>query len=130
MTEQTIWPWNETRDAVKLMDVALGNTDADMVVIHAKLLNVYTGELIPDQSIRIADKWIAYVGPDSGCSIGSETIVINAEGQTIIPGLIDGHTHLAWMCPIHEYLAYIIPGGTTSPPRSCLNLWSRIRLAV
>jgi adenine deaminase len=114
MAEQRILPWDETRDAVKLMDVALGKADADMVVIHANLLNVYTGELIPDQSIRIADKWIAFVGPDSESSIGSETIVINAENQTVIPGLIDGHTHLAWMCPIHEYLEYIIPGGTTT----------------
>jgi len=114
MVEQTILPWGETRDVAKIMDVALGKANADLVVIHANLLNVYTGELIQDQSIRILDKWIAYVGPDSEGAIGSDTIVLDAAGQTVIPGLIDGHTHLAWMCPIHEYLEYIIPGGTTT----------------
>ena len=114
MAGQTVRPWGETRDARKLMDVALGNTDAHMVVSHANLLNVYTGEIIPDQSIRIVDNWIAYVGPDSENGVGSETTVIDAAGQTVIPGLIDGHTHLAWMCPIHEYLKYILPGGTTT----------------
>jgi len=114
MAEQKILPWNVSRDAVKLMAVALGNADADMAVIHANLLNVYTGEIIEDQSIRIVDKWIAYVGPDAEKGIGPETIVVDAGGRTVIPGLIDGHTHLAWMCPIHEYLQYIIPGGTTT----------------
>ncbi len=114
MAGQTILPWDETRDAAKLMAVALGNSAADMVVNHANLLNVYTGELIQDQTIRIFDKWIAYVGPDSDSTVGSDTVVLDADGQTLIPGLIDGHTHLAWMCPIHEYLEYIIPGGTTT----------------
>ncbi len=107
MAGQTILPWDETRDAAKLMAVALGNSAADMVVNHANLLNVYTGELIQDQTIRIFDKWIAYVGPDSDSAVGSDTVILDADGQTLIPGLIDGHTHLAWMCPLHEYLEYI-----------------------
>jgi adenine deaminase len=114
MTIQKITPWTTTRDAAKLMDVALGNTPADIVVANATLLNVYTGELLTNQSISITDKWIAYVGTDAQDAIGPETMVIDAIGKTVIPGLIDGHTHLAWMCPIDEYLRYIIPGGTTT----------------
>jgi len=114
MTIQEITPWTTTRDATKLMDVALGNTPADTVVANATLLNVYTGELLKNQSISITDKWIAYVGQKAQDAIGPETLVIDAAGKTVIPGLIDGHTHLGWMCPIDEYLRYIIPGGTTT----------------
>ena len=114
MTSQEITPWATTRDAAKLMDVALGNTPADTVVANATLLNVYTGELLKNQSISITDKWIAYVGQKAQDAIGPETMVIDAAGKTVIPGLIDGHTHLGWMCPIDEYLRYIIPGGTTT----------------
>jgi adenine deaminase len=114
MSIQTTSPWAATRDAKKLMAVALGNAAADMIVVHATLLNVYTGELLENQSISIVDKWIAYVGPDAGNAMGTETVIIDAGGQTLIPGLIDGHTHLAWMCSIDEYLRYIIPGGTTT----------------
>ena len=114
MTSQEITPWATTRDATKLMDVALGNTPADTVVANATLLNVYTGELLKNQSISITDKWIAYVGQKAQDAIGPETMVIDAAGKTVIPGLIDGHTHLGWMCPIDEYLRYIIPGGTTT----------------
>ena len=103
-----------SRDANKLMDVALGNAPADLVVVNAMLLNVYTGELLKKQSISVVDKWIAYVGEDAQDAIGSETIVVDAAGKTLIPGLIDGHTHLGWMCTIDEYLRYIIPGGTTT----------------
>ena len=114
MSIQTTSPWAATRDAKKLMAVALGNAAADMIVVHATLLNVYTGELLENQSISIVDKWIAYVGPDADNAMGTETVIIDAGGQTLIPGLIDGHTHLAWMCSIDEYLRYIIPGGTTT----------------
>ena len=114
MSTQQTTPWSMSRDATKLMDVALGKAPADLAVINATLLNVYTGELLKNQSISVTDKWIAYVGENAQDAIGSETIVIDAAGKTVIPGLIDGHTHLGWMCTIDEYLRYIIPGGTTT----------------
>jgi adenine deaminase len=114
MTIQETTPWKMPRDATKLMGVALGNAPADLTVVNATLLNVYTGELLKKQSISVVDKWIAYVGENAQEAIGSETIVIDAAGRTVIPGLIDGHTHLGWMCTIDEYLRYIIPGGTTT----------------
>jgi adenine deaminase len=114
MTIQKVSPWETPRDTSTLIDVALGKVPADLAVINATLLNVYTGELLENQSISISDKWIAYVGEDAQDAIGPETTVMDAAGKTVIPGLIDGHTHLGWMCTIDEYLRYIIPGGTTT----------------
>jgi adenine deaminase len=114
MDNPEITPWKTTRDAARLMNVALGKTPADLAVVNATLLNVYTGELLKNQSISVTDKWIAYVGENAQDAIGPETMVIDAAGKTVIPGLIDGHTHLGWMCTIDEYLRYIIPGGTTT----------------
>jgi adenine deaminase len=96
------------------MNVALCKTPADLVLVNATLLNVYTGELLKNQSVSVVDKWIAYVGEDAQDAIGTETNVIDVSGKTLIPGLIDGHTHLGWMCTIDAYLRYIIPGGTTT----------------
>jgi adenine deaminase len=123
MTIQEATPWTMPRDATKLMDVALGNAPADLAVINATLLNVYTGELLKNQSISVVDKWIAYVGEGAQDTIGTDTMVIDADGKTVIPGLIDGHTHLGWMCPIDEYLRYIIPGGTTTIVTETLELY-------
>jgi len=101
----------ETR---QLMKVSLGQEKADLAVINAKVVNVYTGELLKDQSITVKDRWIAYVGRNAQDAIGPQTKVIDAAGRTIIPGLIDGHTHIAWMFTPAEFLRYAMAGGTTT----------------
>ena len=105
---------NDTRDSKTLMQVALGQEKADLVVVNAKLVNVYTGELVNDCTISIKGKWIAYVGKDQQHTIGSKTEVIDARGKTVIPGLIDGHTHLSWLSTPGEFLKYAMKGGTTT----------------
>jgi adenine deaminase len=97
-----------------LMNVALGHEKADLSVINARLANVYTGEFIDGCAISIKGKWIAYVGRNPEDTIGPKTEVIDAGGQTVIPGLIDGHTHLAWLCKVDEFLKYAARGGTTT----------------
>jgi len=101
-------------EASQLMKVALGEEKADLAVINAKIVNVYTGELIEDQSITVKGQWIAYVGQNAGDSIGPQTEVIDARGQTVIPGLIEGHTHIAWLYTAGEFLKYAMTGGTTT----------------
>ncbi len=98
----------------QLIKIALGEEQADLAVINAKVVNVYTGELLEDQSITVKDKWIAYVGQNAKDAIGPQTEVIDAAGRTIIPGLIDGHTHIAWMFTPAEFLRYAMAGGTTT----------------
>jgi len=98
----------------QLMKVALGEEKADLTVVNANVVNVYTGEILPNLGIGIKGKWIAYVGENAGDTIGLQTKVIDAGGQTVIPGLIDGHTHIAWMFTAAEFLRYAVSGGTTT----------------
>ena len=105
----------KTADESKmLMNVALGQDRADLALVNARLANVYTGEYIDNCAVSIKGKWIAYVGPNPDDTIGPETEVIDAGGQTVIPGLIDGHTHLGWLCKADEFLKYAAKGGTTT----------------
>ena len=105
---------NDTRDSRTLINVALGKEKADLAIVNAKLVNVYTGEILDDHAISIKGKWIAYVGNNPKGSLGPQTEIIDAKGKTVIPGLIDGHTHIAWMYTVNEFLKYVIPGGTTT----------------
>ena len=114
MTPNGILTPKSVAETHQLMKVALGQEKADITVINAKVVNVYTGEILPDLGIGIKDKWIAYVGKNAGDAIGPQTEVIDAGGQTVIPGLIDGHTHIAWMFTAAEFLKYAISGGTTT----------------
>ncbi len=102
------------RDLGQLMRVALGEEKADLVIQNARLLNVYTGELLDNHSVSVRGKWIACVGNELEHTIGPETEVIDAAGKTVIPGLIDGHTHLASLFSIEAFLKYAIAGGTTT----------------
>ncbi|QTA85648.1 Adenine deaminase [Desulfonema magnum] len=101
-------------DSKQLISVALGQEKADLAVINANLVNVYTGEILSGCSVSCKGKWIAYTGHDPDHTIGPETLVIDAKGKTVIPGLIDGHAHLAWLFNISEFLKYAMKGGTTT----------------
>jgi len=114
MTSTGILKPKSAAETHQLMKVALGEEKADLAIVNANVVNVYTGEILPDFGIGIKGKWIAYVGENAGDSIGPQTEVIDAEGQTVIPGLIDGHTHIAWMFSAAEFLRYAIAGGTTT----------------
>jgi adenine deaminase len=114
MTKEAATFLNDSRDSKMLMKVALGQAKADLAIVNAKLVNVYTGELIENSAVCIKEKWIAYVGKDPKDAIGPQTEVIDAKGKTVIPGLIDGHTHLACQIPIEEFSKYALKGGTTT----------------
>jgi len=107
-------PLAATRNSRQLIDVALGREKSDLAVVNASLINVYTGEIIDKTAIAAKGKHIAYVGHDIDDMIGPDTKVIDAAGKTVIPGLIDGHTHLVWLYSIPEFLRYAVPGGTTT----------------
>ena len=96
-----------------LMEVAQGRQPADLVVVDADLVNVYSGEVLNHQSVAVKGRWMAYVGPDAGKMIGPDTELIQADGKTLIPGLIDGHTHIAWLYSAPEFVRCVAPGGTT-----------------
>jgi adenine deaminase len=97
-----------------LIDVALGRTPGDLAIVNARLVNVYTGEILHNQSVCTSGERIACVGPDVGHAIGDGTTVIDAGGATLIPGLIDGHAHIAWLFTAGEFLKYAARGGTTA----------------
>jgi adenine deaminase len=96
------------------MEVALGETPADLSIINARVVNVYTQELTDKCSIFVKGAWIVHMGTDSVKRIGSQTRVIDAAGRTVIPGLIDGHTHMAWLCSPYAFLKQAMPSGTTT----------------
>jgi len=97
-----------------LVNVALGNEKADLVVVNGDLVNVYTRELLRGWSVAIKGERISYVGNDASHTIGPQTRVIDASGKTLIPGLIDGHTHLISFYSLGEFLQYAMRGGTTT----------------
>ena len=75
----------------RLLDVAAGKAPADTVITGGKIVNVYSGEIYEGGVAVCGDK-IAAVGDVAYC-IGDGTKVIDAGGNYITPGFIDGHMH-------------------------------------
>ena len=96
-----------------LGEVALGNIPSDTLILNGTLFNVFTGEFIKRQSIWIKDGMIAYAGLDHDPQKDSKTQVIDAAGMVLLPGLIEGHTHLS-RSGIEEYVKHVIPSGVTT----------------
>ncbi len=108
-------PYSMNSEQIKrLMDTALGEIKADMVVLGGDVVNVYAREIMPGYSIATKGERIAYVGKDVSHTIGPETKIIEAQGKTIIPGLIDAHTHILWLFNVAEFVKHALKTGTTT----------------
>jgi imidazolonepropionase-like amidohydrolase len=65
------------------------------VVVHAgHLLDVKTGKLLTDQTLVIEDGRITSSGAAAEAKIPADAVRIELPNATVLPGLIDAHTHL------------------------------------
>lgn len=97
-----------------LVDVAMGRTPADLVILNGRWVSVQSGEIVPTTDIAIKSGRIAYVGPDANHTIGDDTQVVDAAEQYLVPGLLDAHMHVeSGMVTVTEFVRAIIPSGTT-----------------
>jgi adenine deaminase len=107
---ETFW----LKDSRKLVDVAVGRKPADIVISDGKWACVQSGEIIEHTDIAIAGHRIAYVGEDARHAIGPDTVVLEAEGRFLVPGLLDGHMHVeSGMLTVTEFVRAVLPHGTT-----------------
>ena len=65
------------------------------IVRAGKLLDVRTGKTLTNQAIVIEDGKIVSVGADTG-SADSGAKIIDLSSKTVLPGLIDAHTHITF----------------------------------
>ncbi len=97
-----------------LIDVAMGRQPADLVVRNGRWVCVQSGEILPHTDVAIKGQRIAYVGPEGEYTAGENTRVIDAEGQYLVPGLLDAHMHVELgMLTVTEFVRAVVRRGTT-----------------
>jgi len=98
-----------------LVDCAMGRRPADLVIRQGQWVAVQSGEVIPRTDLAVVAGWIAFIGEDARHCIGPATRVIEARGQFLVPGLIDGHVHVeSTMLTVTEFVRAVVPHGTTA----------------
>ena len=87
---------------------------ADLIIKNGQLVNVMTAEIYPAE-VAIYQGKIVAVDPDVSAYQGTETRVIDAKQQYIVPGLIDGHIHVECSkLSMTSFAEAVVPHGTTS----------------
>ena len=108
-----IAPWSET--AAQLIAVAARRAPADLVIRNCAWVNVHSREVIPGADIAVKAGRFASCGPDAAPMIGPDTLVIDAGGRFLIPGLCDGHMHVeSGMLTVTQFARAVMPHGTTT----------------
>jgi imidazolonepropionase-like amidohydrolase len=78
---------------------------ADQVVVirAGKLVDVVAGKVLADQTIVINGERIAAVGPSASVTVPAGARLIDLQDATVLPGLVDAHTHLTGDPNLHGY---------------------------
>ncbi|TFW35393.1 Xaa-Pro dipeptidase [Massilia horti] len=87
------------------LGLAAGASAADKIVVvkAGKLVDVVAGKVLTDQTIVIEGERIAAVGPRASTAVPAGARVIDLSGATVLPGLVDAHTHLTGNPTQHGY---------------------------
>ena len=98
-----------SQDALKSRIRSAVSGRAPLVFKHARVLNVYTEEIIP-ADVAVQDGLIIGIGEYSG----EREIALN--NQVIVPGLIDAHVHIE-SSPVTPRVPPLMPScRVVSPP--------------
>ncbi len=86
--------------------------ESDLAVVGVTLIDLETGEVLPDRTILVNDGRIVAVGPRAELAAADGAEVVDADGLYVIPGLWDTHVHSAANTDWHFPL--LVAHGVTS----------------
>jgi adenine deaminase len=99
-----------TKDDLKRrIDQALGRRPADLVIKHARVLDVVTGDLLDGDIAVCGDRIVGT------CESYDGRVTIDGRGATVVPGFIDTHVHVESTCVTPtQFDRCVLPRGTTT----------------
>ena len=94
-------------DLKRLIEVARGDAQADLVLANARIVNTFTGE-IEESNVAVHRGRIAGVGDYTWARR-----VVDLDGKHLAPGFIDGHFHLeSTYLHVDQFARAVVPRGT------------------
>ena len=69
--------------------------DVPLAITRVTVIDVETGERLPDQTVLVEGDRVTAVGPSTGVAVPAGASVVDGTGRYVIPGLWDLHVHAA-----------------------------------
>ncbi len=91
-----------------LATAATAQTPDTQYVRAGAVIDVVNGELVTDQGIVVRYGRIESIGPAASLPVPAGAVVIDLSAATVLPGLIDLHTHLTADGETHGYAALAV----------------------
>jgi adenine deaminase len=92
----------------EIIKAACGEKPVDLLLTNARIINVFTGEVVPD-AVAISDGMIVGFGPYEAKT------VVDVESRYVAPGFIDSHVHIeSSMACVAEFARAVLVHGTTT----------------
>lgn len=99
----------------ELAEVAAGRSAADLVIRGARLLSTYSERILENKEVLVRHGRIAAVLPGGAAQIGEHTLVYDAQGGILAPGLVDPHVHIeSSMMTVCAFAEAALLNGTTT----------------
>lgn len=90
------------------IDMAAGRCPADLLILNAKVVNVFTGEVL-ETPVAVGE------GAIVGFAVTEARETVDAEGACLLPGFIDSHIHVeSTMASPERFAELVVPHGTTT----------------
>ncbi|MGD8470392.1 MAG: adenine deaminase [Desulfobacteraceae bacterium] len=92
----------------EIIKAACGEKPVDLLLTNARIINVFTGEVVPD-AVAISDGMIVGFGPYEAKKI------VDVDSRYVAPGFIDSHVHIeSSMACVAEFARAVLVHGTTT----------------
>ncbi len=93
----------------KRVNMAAGREEADICLTHVNLVDVYSGQIRENMTIRMGDGVFVGFGP------GPAKETVDGGGRFLLPGLVDSHVHIeSSMLTPAQFARLVLPLGTTT----------------
>jgi Tol biopolymer transport system component/imidazolonepropionase-like amidohydrolase len=102
-----------------VVELTRSRPKGSVLLTGARVITMKGNEVIPQGDVLVTDNRIAAVGKRGSLSVPAGTRTISVSGKTIMPGLVDAHSHMWAPRGLHQtevwqYLANLAYGVTTT----------------
>ena len=110
---------NEPHKTDVVIEWPRARAKGSVLLSGARIITMKGDEVIPAGDVLVTDNRIAAVGKKGALKVPAGTRTINVTGKTIMPGLVDAHSHMWAPRGLHQtevwqYLANLAYGVTTT----------------